>query len=133
MDVLITAAEDAALVFGIEGDGAQTAAAFRTRWGMSAVAVTMGAGGALVDDGSAAVTHVAAAPAVEVVDRLGAGDAFAAGLLTAYLEDGDLARGARLGMAMASLKLTIPGDEFFFTRAEVEALAAGETVTTLRR
>jgi 2-dehydro-3-deoxygluconokinase len=131
-DLLITAADDVRLLWDIAGTGAEVAAALRARFGPPAVAVTLGADGVLVDDGSAAV-QVAAPPVAEMVDRLGAGDAFAAGLLTGFLEDRDLARGARLGMAMASLKLTLPGDEFFCTRAEVEALAAGETVTTVRR
>lgn len=131
VDVLITTADDARLLFNIEGEGADIAAVFRDRWGTPAVAVTLGANGAVAAD-NAMVAHVAAFPVVEV-DRLGAGDAFAAGLLTGYLEDGDLARGAQLGMAMAALKLTIPGDELFFTRQEIEALAAGEAVTTLHR
>jgi sugar/nucleoside kinase (ribokinase family) len=53
--------------------------------------------------------------------------------LTGFLEDGDVARGARLGVAMSALKLTMPGDELFAARAEVESIAAGETVTALRR
>lgn len=131
-DLLLTTSDDARVVFGITGDGPTIAAAFRARWGIRAVAVTLGAAGALVDDG-ATVTQVGALPVAEIVDRLGAGDAFAAGVLTAYVEDGDLARGARLGMAMASLKLTLPGDEFFATRAEVETVAAGESVTSVHR
>jgi 2-dehydro-3-deoxygluconokinase len=131
VDLLITSAEDARLLFGVSGTGTEAASILRKRFGTPAVAVTLPAGGAVVDDGTT-TTSVAALP-VEIVDRLGAGDAFAAGLLTAYLEDGDLARGARLGMALCALKLTTPGDELFFTRAEAEALASEGIAANLTR
>lgn len=132
VDLLIIAAADARLLWDIAGDGPTIASALRLRFPPPIVAVTLSDGGAVVNDGNT-VAEVQSFPVSEIVDRLGAGDAFAAGLLTGYLEDGDLARGARLGLAMASLKLTLPGDEFFFTRQEVESVAAGETVASVRR
>lgn len=132
VDVLVTTSDDARLLFGLGGEGTEIAAAFRAEYDIPAVAVTLGAAGVVCDD-RGVVTGVAPPTVAREVDRLGAGDAFAAGLLTGFLEDGDLGRGARLGMAMASLKLTLPGDEFFGTRAEVEAVAAGEAVVSVRR
>lgn len=62
-----------------------------------------------------------------IVDRVGTGDAFAGALLFA-LETPALASPERaLGFAVAAgcLAHSVPGDFFFCTRAEVEALAAG--------
>jgi 2-dehydro-3-deoxygluconokinase len=61
---------------------------------------------------------------VEIVDRLGAGDSFAAGLIHGLL-DGDLQKGLDYGVAASALKHTLPGDFAWITRAEVEALLKG--------
>ena len=61
---------------------------------------------------------------VEIVDRLGSGDAFVAGLIDGLL-DGDLEKGLAYGTAMSALKHTIPGDFPWLTRAEVEGLIQG--------
>jgi 2-dehydro-3-deoxygluconokinase len=59
---------------------------------------------------------------VEVVDRLGGGDAFAGGFLAAYVADPeDLTRAVALGAAAQALKHTVPGDFLTATRAEIEA------------
>jgi 2-dehydro-3-deoxygluconokinase len=59
---------------------------------------------------------------VEVIDRLGGGDAFAAGFLAGYLENpAGLSRAVNLGAAASALKHTIPGDFLAATRAEIEA------------
>ena len=58
---------------------------------------------------------------IEVVDRLGGGDACVAGFLTGYLE-GDIANGVELGNAFSSLTQTSPTDWPWPTRKEVEEL-----------
>jgi 2-dehydro-3-deoxygluconokinase len=58
---------------------------------------------------------------VEIVDRLGAGDSFAAGLIDGLL-DGDLQKGLDYGVALSALKHSIPGDFAWTTREEVETL-----------
>lgn len=64
---------------------------------------------------------------VEIVDRLGGGDAFAAGFLAGYLEQpSDLERACSLGTAAAALKHTVPGDFLAATRAEIEAVLAAD-------
>ncbi len=60
-----------------------------------------------------------------MVDPLGAGDAFAAGFLCDYLEEG-VQRGLDMGGASAVLDCTIVGDAAFITRAEVEELFTSE-------
>jgi 2-dehydro-3-deoxygluconokinase len=61
---------------------------------------------------------------VEIVDRLGAGDSFAAGLIHGLL-DGDLQKGLDWGVAASALKHSIPGDFAWVNREEVEALLKG--------
>lgn len=63
-----------------------------------------------------------------IVDRVGAGDAFAAGVIYGLLStDWHAAHALEFGIAAASLKHTIPGDVNLATRAEVEALMGGQT------
>ena len=47
---------------------------------------------------------------IEVVDRLGSGDAYVAGALYGVLKYHDIERAAQFGDAMAAIKNTIPGD-----------------------
>jgi 2-dehydro-3-deoxygluconokinase len=121
LDLLISTAEDAALLFGISATGEELALAMREQFGVPVVAVTQGADGAWVCDGAGS-RHSPCFPAREV-DRVGAGDAFDAGLLYGYLR-GELSQGLSYGLAMASLKHSIPGDEFVGSLAEVEELVA---------
>lgn len=70
------------------------------------------------------VLHVPA-PAVDVVAHAGAGDAFAAGYLSALLRGLPLAARLRHGHLMAAAALTVPGDQAVPpTRAHADALAA---------
>jgi len=61
---------------------------------------------------------------VEIVDRLGAGDALASGLIHGLL-DGDFAKGLEYGAAMGAIKHTIPGDLPWISKDEVEAVMNG--------
>lgn len=59
---------------------------------------------------------------VEIIDRLGGGDAFAAGFIAGYLDNPQaLSRAVQLGAATSALKHTMPGDFLFATRQEIEA------------
>jgi 2-dehydro-3-deoxygluconokinase len=62
----------------------------------------------------------------DVVDRVGAGDAFTAGLIHALVTHGDPVRALEFATAASCLKHTIPGDVNRVPAAEVEALLAGE-------
>ena len=53
-----------------------------------------------------------------MVDRIGVGDAFSAGVLCGLLE-GSLERGLRYGAAMGAHKLTTHGDVLRGTRQEI--------------
>ena len=62
---------------------------------------------------------------VEVHDRVGSGDAFASGLIYAFLDGGDCHRAIDLAVAAGALALTSPGDSLAVTLAEVERAASG--------
>lgn len=59
-----------------------------------------------------------------VVERIGTGDAFAAGVLHAWLEGGDERAMAESGLALTALKHTIPGDMCLASRAMLEGFSA---------
>ncbi len=62
----------------------------------------------------------------DIVDRVGGGDSFGAGLIFGMLEYGDEAKALEYAVAASALKHTIPGDFNLVTRSEVEKLASGD-------
>ena len=60
-----------------------------------------------------------------IVDRIGAGDAFAAGVLHGLAEGGDAKAAAEAGLALTCLKHSLPGDASLFTRADLAAFGEG--------
>lgn len=60
-----------------------------------------------------------------IIDRIGAGDSFAAGALHAHLNGGDAKEMARTGLALTALKHSLPGDASLFRQADIDAFNAG--------
>jgi 2-dehydro-3-deoxygluconokinase len=60
-----------------------------------------------------------------IVDRIGAGDAFAAGVLHAHLGGGNAKAMADNGLALTCLKHSLPGDASLFGQADIDAFMAG--------
>ena len=130
-DFLITTEEDIENVFGIKGkDYEEAAAQVAQRFPVHGVAITLRENplvwknhwtAMLYHDGNALRTRTYE---VEIVDRLGAGDSFAAGLIHGLL-DGDLQKALDWGVATSAIKHSIPGDFAWITRDEVEALLKG--------
>ena len=68
-----------------------------------------------------------------IVDRIGTGDAYLAGLIYGLLTFNDPQRAVEFGAAASALKHTIPGDANVATVAEIETLERGDTSGKLRR
>jgi 2-dehydro-3-deoxygluconokinase len=60
-----------------------------------------------------------------IIDRIGAGDAFAAGVLHAWLGNGSEQAMAETGLAVTCLKHSLPGDASRFGQADIDAFHAG--------
>ncbi len=60
-----------------------------------------------------------------IVDRIGAGDAFAAGILHAWHGGGDAETMAKAGLALTALKHSLPGDASLFGQSDIDAFLAG--------
>ena len=131
VDVLVPNAGELADLLGAEEPETPEQAADLLRGGDipgGAVIVTLGALGAVVAERTgpgASVTHVAA-PVVEAVDTVGAGDTFCAALADALARDADLVESAQWAVHAASLAVTRPGAQGGMPTAdEVNSLVRG--------
>jgi len=93
--------------------------------------MTLGTRGAMASDADQCVLQ--AIEPVEPIGRLGGGDSFSAGFLSAWLEEQDLQRSLQWATATARLKYSIPGDLPLISRQEVERLLNGNSSDTLIR
>jgi 2-dehydro-3-deoxygluconokinase len=150
VDVLITTEEDTRVVFGIGGEAKggfesvdawaydHVARSLEKRFGLRAVAITLRENPrVLLNSWSALVAadgeiHRAPRYEVEVIDRIGAGDAFSAGLIVSRLEKRDWDETVRFATAASALKHSIPGDFCLVTRAEVDQLLRGASLRVSR-
>ena len=133
VDILITTEEDTARVFQIEGkDWKEVAHKLTDTFGFKVVTITIRETptvwrnnwlGIALKDGR---FYEDRKYEMEVVDRVGSGDAFAGGFLYAYLTKGDIETALKYGNAAAVLKHSTPGDFAFFTLEEVENLMLGK-------
>lgn len=121
VDVLISTAADAALLLSGEGSAEQLAPALAKRFGSNTVVVTDGGRCAAAHEGR--VVSKEGYP-VESVDRVGAGDAFAAGFIHGYLTDG-LDRALDYAVAVGALKHTYRGDIAWVTKEDLMDLLSG--------
>jgi 2-dehydro-3-deoxygluconokinase len=130
-DVLITTEEDIERVFRIQGkDYEEVAGLVARRFPVQVVAITLRENPLVWKNSWTAIAYQHGTVLrtrtfeVEIADRLGAGDSFAAGLIHGLLE-GDVQKGLDYGVAASALKHSIPGDFAWITREEVEALLKG--------
>jgi 2-dehydro-3-deoxygluconokinase len=154
VDVVVANEEDLQAVLGVPVAGADVtggsldvagyrAAAERVtrEFGPAQVAITLRESLSASDNGWSAVLwdaktknmHQSQRYAVRLVDRIGGGDSFAAGLIFATLAGRPLDAALRFAVAASALKQTIPGDFNRVTVAEVDALAAGDASGRVQR
>ncbi|MGW8355389.1 sugar kinase [Streptomyces wedmorensis] len=121
-DLVFVGADEAKALWGLKGSRAVT----ELIDGPETVVLKLGKGGAEVIDrrpesfagiedfadieDADGVSHLVRPPRVDVVSAVGAGDAFAAGFLSATLRDLDMRTRLRHGHLMAAAALTAPGD-----------------------
>lgn len=68
-----------------------------------------------------------------IVDRVGGGDSFAAGVICGLVDGKEFKAALEYGVAASALKHTIPGDFNLVTRKEVETLAGGDASGRVQR
>lgn len=119
--ILICTAADARLLFGADGTAGEIARALRDRFRPEVAVVTSGVQFAAA---SGPRTFEREGYPVDAVDRIGAGDAFAAGFLHGFLGDG-VERGLVYGAALAALKHTYYGDTVWVSEEDVQSLISG--------
>jgi 2-dehydro-3-deoxygluconokinase len=150
VDVLLTTEEDAAVVFGVGAEKKDSyerleaesyddvARTLEKRFNLNAVAITLRENPlVLLNSWSAIVVaggkvHRAPRYQVEVVDRIGAGDSFSAGLIVSRLENRGWDETVAFATATSALKHSIPGDFCLVTRGEVEQLLRGGSLRVSR-
>jgi 2-dehydro-3-deoxygluconokinase len=145
VDLAIANEEDAEKVFGIkapdsavssgqlsrEGYGA-VAAELTRRFGFARVAITLRESRSASDNGWAAMLYAGGQSYfskkydVHIVDRVGGGDSFAAGLIYALLNSYAPQEALEFAVAASCLKHSIEGDFNRVSLDEVKALAGGD-------
>lgn len=123
--VLFCSQTDAIRVFDCQGDSQTIAQTLLERSKARTLVMSMGEQGALLWDRQQWL-HELARP-TQIIDRLGAGDALAAGVLHGWL-DGDLRAGLRYGLTLAALALSQLGDMVITTRSELLALSRESSI-----
>ena len=106
----------------------------KSEFGFSTVAVTLreshsasqnGWSAIMVDDKDCARPHRSTRYEIQLVDRVGGGDAFAAGLIAGLSQKSSTKDALEFAVAASCLKQTIPGDFNLVTVEEVDSLVSG--------
>jgi 2-dehydro-3-deoxygluconokinase len=128
-DILFCKGTDASLLFGCNGEPQELLKQLQAQTRAQVVISTFGErGAALLYQNQ---FHFQPALPVQMVDRIGSGDAFAAGVLDGWL-DGDVPDGLRRGVALAAIALTQHGDRALTSRAELNSVMAQQKVDVAR-
>ncbi len=152
VDVCIANEEDAKDVFGIEPEDnditggklnrkgyERVALRLAERFGFSKVAITLRGSisasennwaAMLYEDGKA---YFSKEYNIKIVDRVGGGDSFGAGLIYGFLSGKSTPDALEFAVAASCLKHSIEGDYNLVSPAEVEALAGGDASGRVQR
>ena len=132
VDILMATQDDAIQVLKVKGKNYEEIAhKLVESFGFKTVAITMSSTGMVAGKNLAAITYhdgqlyEGRKYEVQIIDRLGAGDAFAGAFLYAYISgEGNAEKALNYGVAASALKHSYPGDINWCTREEVERLIA---------
>jgi len=139
VDVFVGTTHDAAALFDIGGEPAESARALRKRFGLRAVAYTLRSGVGASSGSLAGLLCDARGVCesrrhdMQFVDRIGGGDAFTAGLIYGMLGRWPARRAIEFAAAAACLKHSIPGDFNLAAVEEVQSLADGVATGRIQR
>lgn len=152
VDVCIANEEDASDVFGIKADNTdieggkidgegykEVARKLKERFGFSYVAITLRSSISANDNDWAAMLYdgkecyFSRKYHMHIVDRVGGGDSFGAGLIYAMLDGKDAQGIIEFAVAASCLKHSIEGDYNMVSVAEVESLAGGNASGRVQR
>ncbi len=151
VDLCIANEEDASDVFGIHADTSVTdgtldtaryrdvAAQLAERFGLSTVAITLRTSVSADDNKWAGMLYTGGecyyskTYDVHIVDRVGGGDSFGAGLIYATLRGYDPQSGLEFATAASCLQHSMHGDFNYTTKAEIERLVGGDGSGRVRR
>jgi len=129
VDLFFCGRGDAKNLLGLSGDAEDVVRRLAKLTRAKVVVLTLADEGVIAWDGKQ-MLHEPAKP-VTIIDRPGAGDALAAGVIHGWL-DGDLRRGLQTGVVLAALCLSQYGDMIYTTPDEVAALMETPGVTLVR-
>jgi 2-dehydro-3-deoxygluconokinase len=154
IDLLIANEEDLQSCLGVKVAGAnvvggqldldsyrEAAQLVASEFGVRMVAITLRESRSASENGWSAVLwdqtvrvfHRSQEYSVHLVDRIGGGDSFAAGLIYGLLTDRPTDAALRFAVAASALKQTIPGDFNRATVDEVDRLAGGDASGRVQR
>jgi len=131
VDILFVTKDDAKVVFGLSGSNEEIIWALYDKYTPRVLVLTLGSEGAMATEGKN--MYYVEPYELEVVDRIGAGDAFDAGFIYRYIETNNIRSALEWGSAMAALAHTIPGDPMYITREEVEEVIRKKTSSEILR
>lgn len=120
IELLFCSARDATALFKCTGTGQESAQKLLELSRAKHVVLTNSEEGALLWNGEEWLHE--SARSTHIIDRLGAGDALAAGVIHGWL-DGDLKAGLRYGVTLAALALSQFGDMVITNKKELLALS----------
>ncbi len=145
VDVCIANEEDAEKVFGIKAGSTavesgqldhqryvEVAEQLTTRFGFASVAITLRESISASRNGWSAMlytggqAHFSKRYDITIVDRVGGGDSFAAGLIDQLVQGIEPATAIEFAVAASCLKHSILGDFNYVSRSEVAALMSGD-------
>jgi 2-dehydro-3-deoxygluconokinase len=123
VNVLLTTSDDLEIVFGLTGDRVEVARRIKEMFSLDVVAITIREAptvlrGTWTSIALADKLYEGKVTQLELIDRVGSGDAYTAGFIYGYLT-GDVAKAVAYGDAMSVLKHSMPGDFIFVTEKEV--------------
>ena len=130
INIIIATQPDAVILLGREENPRKMLRKLRAKYSCDIVALTLSSEGSMAFDGDE-FYEGKTYPIEEQVNRLGAGDAFDAGLLYGYLKF-DLQTGLYYGGAMAALKHTVPQNIPILNKEDIERLIHGIKTSILR-